>query len=202
MTDPAREAAAAQTWAELAGAARHCVACSELSASRMQVVPGVVPPGDPAGVRVLLVGEAPGRQEDEAGEPFVGAAGQLLDGLLAEAELPRSTVAVTNVVKCRPPGNRKPSRAEIAACVPWLERQLELFDPTVVCALGGTAAEWALGRRPVRIGQVRGSVLERGGRSLVVTYHPSAAIRFGPRGQPRAALAEDLRLVAKLSGML
>ena len=149
---------------------------------------------------MLLVGEAPGRHEDEAGLPFVGAAGRLLDTLLAEAELPRASVAVTNVVKCRPPGNRKPARAEVATCTHWLERQLEVLDPTVVCALGGTAADWALGRRAVKIAHVRGAVLERDGRSLVVTYHPSAAIRFGPRGRPREGLAADLRLVAAISG--
>lgn len=199
MTDPSRAAGGAGTWEDLAGAARRCVACGDLAVSRTQVVPGAVPDAA-SGVRVLLVGEAPGRQEDEAGVPFVGAAGRLLDTLLDEAELPRAGVAVTNVVKCRPPGNRKPSRSEVANCIPWLERQLALFDPAVVCALGGTAAEWALGRRTVKIGQVRGAALERHGRSLVVTYHPSAAIRFGPRGHPRACLVEDLRLVAKLSG--
>lgn len=200
MTDPVQDAAAARTWKDLAAAARNCVACGELAAARTQVVPGSVPRRDPEGVRVVLVGEAPGRHEDEAGVPFVGAAGNLLDTLLGEAELPRSSVAVTNVVKCRPPGNRKPGRGEAATCAPWLERQLELLDPAVVCALGGTAADWALGRRSVTISRVRGTPLERDGRSLVVTYHPSAAIRFGPRGHPRAALAADLRLVAMMSG--
>lgn len=200
VTAPSEGAAAASTWQELAGAARHCTACEELSSARTQVVPGEVPRGDPSRVRVLLVGEAPGRNEDEAGTPFVGAAGRLLDQLLEEAGLPRTHVAVTNVVKCRPPGNRKPTRSEAATCQPWLERQLELFDPAVVCALGGTAADWALGRRSVRIAQMRGSVLDRQGRSLVVTYHPSAAIRFGPQGAPRARLADDLSLVATLAG--
>lgn len=198
---PATAAAAAYTWNDLASAAGRCVACSELSTARTQVVPGEVPTNDPAAVRVLLVGEAPGRQEDETGVPFVGAAGRLLDQLLSEAGLPRTDIAVTNVVKCRPPGNRKPTRTEVATCQPWLERQLELFDPAVVCALGGTAAEWGLARRNVRIGQMRGSVLDRQGRALVVTYHPSAAIRFGPQGAPRARLGEDLRLVATAAGV-
>lgn len=196
MSTPVREAAAAGSWEELAAAARGCVACGELAAARTQVVPGVAP----STARVLLVGEAPGRQEDEAGVPFVGAAGRLLDTLLAEADVPRTGVAVTNVVKCRPPGNRKPTRLEVATCTPWLERQLDLVDPAVVCALGGTAAEWALERSSVTIGRERGTVLERHGRPLVVTYHPSAAIRFGPSGRPRAGLAADLRLVARLAG--
>lgn len=196
MSTPVREAAAAGTWEELAAAARRCVACGELAAARTQVVPGVAPPE----TRVLLVGEAPGRHEDAAGVPFVGAAGRLLDTLLADAGLPRDHVAVTNVVKCRPPENRKPTRLEAATCVPWLERQLDLLDPDVVCALGGTAAEWALERKSVTIGRVRGAALERRGRPLVVTYHPSAAMRFGPSGAPRAGLAADLRLVARLAG--
>lgn len=196
MSDPTSVAPATRTWDELASVARSCVACSDLVSSRTQVVPGAPAP---SGTDVLLVGEAPGRQEDEAGVPFVGAAGRLLDELLADAGLARRDVGVTNVVKCRPPGNRKPTRREAVTCSSWLERQLTLSDPVVVCALGGTAAEWALGE-PVRIGAARGFVLERGGRSLVVTYHPSAALRFGPRGAPRVGLAEDLRLAARLLG--
>lgn len=198
---PLQAAPAATSWEELAGAASSCVACGDLSAARTQVVPGHVPKAEPSDVRVLLVGEAPGRQEDEAGVPFVGMAGRLLDELLSGAGLARDEVAVTNVVKCRPPGNRKPSRREVATCRPWLERQVELLAPDVVCALGGTAAEWALDRKSVRIGQLRGRVLDLGGRSLVVTYHPSAAIRFGPQGAPRAGLAEDLGIVATLAGV-
>lgn len=200
VTSPEEAARAVCGWEELAAAARACVACADLAPSRTTVVPGAAPASDPGGPNVLLVGEAPGRQEDEAGLPFVGTAGRLLDQLLGEARLPRDEVAVTNVVKCRPPGNRKPTRIEAATCRPWLERQLELLDPAVVCALGGTAAEWALERRTVRIGQSRGQVLERYGRALVVTYHPSAAVRFGPAGAPRAALADDLRLVSRLAG--
>lgn len=193
MTDnPADLAPRAATWGELVAWARRCTACPELVAGRTQVVAGVCPE---EGAKVLLVGEAPGAQEDACGVPFVGRAGQLLDELLAEAGLPRERVAVTNVVKCRPPGNRKPTRAETARCVPWLTRQIELADPRVICALGTTAAQWALGR-PVKITQVRGRLLEYGGRTLVVTYHPAAAVRSGPNGAPWAALQEDLRLVA------
>ncbi len=199
VSDPARRAPTAGTWEELAEAARSCIACSDLARWRTQVVPGSAPREGPSGAEVLLVGEAPGRQEDEAGMPFVGTAGRLLDELLADAGLDRQHIAVTNVVKCRPPANRKPSRAELDTCSPWLDRQLTLVDPTVVCVLGGTAAEWALGR-PARIREVRGTVLDEDGRSVVVTYHPSAAVRFGPQGTPRAGLSEDLRLVAKLVG--
>lgn len=199
MNAPSGLAPRAGTWAELAGMAARCVACPELAAARTQVVVGTAPPT----ARVLLIGEAPGAREDETGVPFVGRAGQLLDELLAQAGLPRDHAAVVNVLKCRPPGNRKPAGDEIAHCTPWLARQIELVDPRVVGALGGTAAAWALGRQ-VRIGQERGRVLrlsgqnDRADRPLVVTYHPAAA-RFGRRGGQLTALRDDLRLVAELA---
>lgn len=179
----------------LAAQVRRCTACPELAAARTHAVPGVLPPG----AELLLVGEAPGAQEDLAGLPFVGRAGQLLDELLAAAGLDRSTVAVANVLKCRPPGNRKPTRAEVGRCRPWLDRQLALAAPRVVVTLGGTAAEWAFAPG-VRIADVRGRVHDRGDHQLVATYHPSAALRFGPKGAPRAALAADLVLAAETLG--
>lgn len=195
--DTVTEAAASTSWADLVERVRGCVACADLAASRTRVVPGERPDG----AEVLLVGEAPGAQEDETGVPFVGRSGQLLDQLLAEAGLRRDQVAVANVLKCRPPANRTPTRAEVRRCRPWLERQVELADPTVVVALGSTAAAWFFGPS-ARIGALRQqSLTERlsyAGRPLLVTYHPSAAIRFGPRGAPVAALREDLGRVALL----
>jgi DNA polymerase len=179
---------------ELAARVQGCLACPELVASRTTVVAGSMP----AGADVLFVGEAPGAQEDATGVPFVGKAGQLLDKLLAEAGMPRDRVAVANVLKCRPPGNRKPRRDEVDNCQPWLERQIDLLDPLVICTLGGTAAEWALGGG-VRVAALRGERHTYRGRLLVATYHPSAAIRFGPSGAPLAALREDLALVARLA---
>jgi DNA polymerase len=151
----------------------------------------------PAGARVALVGEAPGAQEDVAGRPFVGKAGQLLDTLLREAGLDRDQVAVVNVLKCRPPANRTPKRAEVERCRPWLDRQLDLIAPELVVALGLTAVGWFLGHG-VRLGASRGVLHEVGGRRVLATYHPSAAIRFGPRGAPMAALREDLGHAARL----
>jgi DNA polymerase len=180
-------------WTALSARIGACTACSELAATRTSVVPGQAPPG----ARLLLVGEAPGKTEDETGVPFAGRAGQLLDSVLAEAGLARSSLAVVNVLKCRPPGNRKPARAEVARCRPWLERQLDLVDPELVVTLGGTAAEWFLGTG-VRLGASRGVVHPVGGRRVVVTYHPSAALRFGPSGQPMAALRADLLWVVAL----
>jgi uracil-DNA glycosylase family 4 len=188
----ARVAAAAPDWAALAAVASSCVACPELAAVRQHVVVGDVPVGRP---RFVLVGEAPGAQEDETGRPFVGRSGALLDLLLAEAGLDRAQAAVLNVVKCRPPGNRTPKAPEVARCSGWLRRQLELLDAPVVVALGLSSAKWFLGPRTV-LAQVRGRPHDVGGRAVWATYHPSAAIRFGPNGAPRAGLLADLTAVA------
>jgi DNA polymerase len=171
---------------------RHCVACAELAAARTNVVVGDVVPG----ARLLVVGEAPGATEDKYGRPFVGKGGQLLDELLERAGLARAEISVLNVLKCRPPANRTPTRAEATRCARWLDRQVELLDPPVLLTLGRTALTWALGAA-VTLAQARGLVHEWRGRRLVASYHPSAAIRFGPNGEPRQALEADLRFVAE-----
>jgi uracil-DNA glycosylase len=194
----ARVAAAAPDWATLAAAARPCVACPELAAVRQHVVVGDVPvAGRP---RFALVGEAPGATEDETGRPFVGRSGALLDQLLGEAGLDRSEAAVLNIVKCRPPGNRTPKAPEVARCSGWLRRQLQLLDPPAVVALGLSAAKWFLGPRTVLAQAREHGPHDYEGRALWATYHPSAAIRFGPNGAPRAALLADLRAVAASIG--
>ena len=193
----ARTAAAAPGWDELAAVARGCVACPELASTRQHVVVGDVPAsGRP---RLVLVGEAPGATEDETGRPFVGKSGQLLDQLLGEAGLDRAQAAVLNIVKCRPPGNRTPKAPEVARCSGWLRRQLELLDAPVVVALGLSSAKWFLGPRTV-LAAVRGRPHEVDGRAVWATYHPSAAIRFGPKGAPRAGLLGDLTAVAASLG--
>lgn len=186
-------AAECASWAELAAAAQTCAACPELAGSRSTVVVGDAP----AGARLALVGEAPGAEEDRTGRPFVGKAGALLDRLLAEAGLDRSAVAVVNVVQCRPPGNRPPTATEATRCRGWLERKLHLIAPELVVALGLSAAVAFLGRG-VRLASVRGELYEVDGRRILPTYHPSAAIRFGPNGAPLAALRADLRTAAGL----
>ena len=189
----AAAAAAAPDWSALATVARTCVACPELAAARQHVVVGDVPvTGRP---RFVLVGEAPGATEDETGRPFVGKSGALLDVLLGEAGLDRAEAAVLNVVKCRPPGNRTPRAAEVGRCSGWLRRQLELLGAPVVVALGLSSAKWFLGPRTV-LAAVRGRPHEVDGRAVWATYHPSAAIRFGPNGAPRAGLLADLTAVA------
>lgn len=187
-------AAAAPDLVQLGAHARGCTACPELVATRRQVVVGSTPPG----ARLLLLGEAPGAQEDETGLPFVGRSGQLLDALLAEAGGRREDVAVLNTLKCRPPGNRPPRPAETARCRGWAERQLALMAPAVVVALGLSATRWFLG--PTTLAAVRGRLHDVGGLAVLPTYHPSAAIRFGPDGEPRRLLREDLALAVRLAG--
>jgi DNA polymerase len=172
--------------------ARGCRACAELAEQRQSVVVGDFP----APARLLVVGEAPGAQEDAAGRPFVGKGGQLLDRLLADAGLVRGEVAVANVLKCRPPANRTPTRAEANRCRGWLDRQVVLADPRLVVTLGGTALAWAFGPGH-RLADLRGCVHDWQGRRLIATYHPSAALRFGPAGAPMGALRDDLALAAQ-----
>ena len=181
------------SWDELAGLARGCTACPELAATRTHVVVGAAPPG----ARLLVLGEAPGAAEDESGLPFVGRSGQLLDALLAEVGGERARTAVLNTLKCRPPANRPPRPAESAHCRGWTERQLALVDPELVVTLGLSATRWFLG--PVALGDVRGRVHEVGGRRVLPTYHPSAALRSGPQGEPRRLLRDDLALAVRLT---
>ena len=141
--------------ADLAASCGQCQRC-ELAASRQQVVVGR---GNPA-ARLLLIGEAPGAEEDASGQPFVGRAGRLLEQLLAAAGLDsKRDLYISNVIKCRPPGNRKPSRAEIAACLPWLEQQIARQRPALIGLLGATALEALLGLKG-GITKLRGQWLE------------------------------------------
>ncbi len=186
-----RQAARAADLETLAASARQCTACAELAATRRKVVVGHTPPR----ARLLVLGEAPGASEDASGQPFVGRSGQLLDLLLAEAGLSRAGVAILNTVKCRPPGNRAPTRTESASCRPFTRRQLQLVSPEVVVALGLSATRWFLG--PTPLGPVRGRLHDVDGVRVLPTYHPSAALRSGPRGEPRRLLAQDLALAAR-----
>jgi DNA polymerase len=147
-----------------------CPRC-DLALSRTHVVVG----DGPADARVMLIGEAPGRNEDRQGRPFVGAAGRILDRALDGAGIDRSAVYITNVVKCRPPGNRVPKKHEIEACSVYLRRQLELIAPDAVVLLGRTAAESYLGRK-VDMGGEHGRHFLHDGRKIMITYHPAAII--------------------------
>ncbi len=175
---------------------RSCVACAELAATRTNVVVGTTPA---AGAKVLLVGEAPGATEDQTGLPFVGRAGALLDELLAEVGLPRAERRGGERLEV--PAARQPraveGRGRQLSTASW-PRRSRIVEPRVICALGGTAAQWFFGTG-AKIGQLRGRPHDVEGRQVVSTYHPSAAIRFGPAGMPRAALRDDLALVALLA---
>jgi DNA polymerase len=146
--------------------------CCALCPNRTNAVPGE---GNPR-ARLVCVGEGPGATEDATGRPFVGQAGRLLEGILQAIDVPRETVYITNIVKCRPPQNRKPLPDEIAACLPYLHRQLELLRPKVILAMGGTAGEAMLGVKK-SLGDLRGKVHTYNGIPLVVTYHPAALLR-------------------------
>jgi DNA polymerase len=167
----------AMDWSALEAAVAACQACA-LSGSRRQTVFGV----GHRRARWMLVGEAPGEQEDRQGEPFVGRAGQLLDRMLDAIGLTRSEaqperqVFIANVLKCRPPANRNPLPSEVAQCEPYLLRQLALVQPGIVLAMGRFAAQSLL-HTTEPIGRLRGRVHEVAGVPVVVTYHPAYLLR-------------------------
>jgi len=173
-----------------------CTRCP-LAEGRTQVVFGV---GNPD-ADLLFVGEGPGREEDLAGEPFVGRSGKLLDRLMGEElGLTRQQCYIANVVKCRPPGNRDPAPVEIAACRPYLEEQISLIRPLVVITLGNFATRLLLDTTE-GIGQLRGTVYPYGAGHLVPTYHPAYVLRAGgePMAEMRADLVRAKRLLAPAS---
>ncbi len=123
----------------------------------------------------MLIGEAPGREEDLTGRPFVGRAGRLLDEVLSELGMSREDVFITSVVKCRPPSNRNPKKSEIGACLEYTLRQMEALKPKVVVLLGNVALEALTGRKG--IGKLRGRFIEERGFKFLPTYHPAAVVR-------------------------
>jgi len=161
------------SYEELRQAALTCTRC-RLSGTRTQVV---FSDGLPT-ARLVVVGEAPGANEDETGLPFVGAAGKFLDLLLLTVGLSREdSVYICNVLKCRPPGNRNPLPDEIETCSPFLEKQIELVRPEALLAVGSFSAQLLTGRQGVAMGQLRGQVHSYKGIPLVCTYHPAALLR-------------------------
>jgi uracil-DNA glycosylase family 4 len=168
---PARADEAAG-WQSLRQEVLQCTRCP-LHLTRTQGVLGV----GPQRCDWLVIGEAPGAEEDRRGEPFVGAAGQLLDAMLKAIGLDRRTnVYIANVLKSRPPGNRDPKPEEVAACRPYLERQIELIQPKIMLAVGRIAAQNLLGT-DAPLGRLRGQVHRFGAMPLVVTYHPAYLLR-------------------------
>ena len=168
-----------------------CTRCA-LAASRQRVVVG----SGPAAASLVVVGEAPGRNEDEGGEPFVGRSGQLLTRLIAdELHLERADYFITNAVKCRPPANRTPTRHELTTCRAWLDEQLAAFPDALVLAVGNTAGRALFGYRG-SLASVRGRIFRSDQVRGLVTFHPAAALRGGP--SVVAMMREDLRRVATL----
>lgn len=151
-----------------------CTRC-DLSLTRQRVVIG----SGPNTPQLMVIGEAPGRSEDEGGEPFIGPSGQLLFRLLKEeVDVTRSQCFVTNVVKCRPPANRTPTFLEIKTCRPWLDEQLAMITPRAVLTLGNTASRAVFGFEE-SMGAVHGRVVHLGAVAGMATYHPAAALRGG-----------------------
>jgi DNA polymerase len=178
------------TLQELAAEAATCTRC-RLSQGRTQVVFGV---GNPA-AEVMFIGEGPGYHEDKQGEPFVGAAGQLLTRLLGEIGLAREDVYITNVVRCRPPGNRDPLPDEIEACRRYLDGTVDNVRPRVVVTLGNFASRVILDR-PLSISKVRGQRFTVGGRTVIPTFHPAAVLHGGGEaGSQMAALRSDFHTI-------
>lgn len=171
-------------WLQLKGAVSECRSC-ELCKTRTNTVFGV---GDEQ-ADWLIVGEAPGAEEDARGEPFVGQAGQLLDNMLASIGLKRgANVYIANVLKCRPPGNRNPGPAEVAQCSPYLQRQIQLIRPKLIIAMGRFAAQSLL-ETDATVGSLRGKLHRYRGVPLIVSYHPAYLLRSL---QEKAKAWEDL----------
>ncbi len=165
--------------------ATEVVGCSlcKLSRSRKNAVPG----DGQTSAKIIFIGEAPGKNEDEKGRPFIGIAGRILDEALQKAGIERSQVFITNIVKCRPPGNRIPEDDERAACRPYLDRQISLIAPRIICILGATAYSSILGGKSIT--QNRGKIIKRKGQKYLITIHPAAAIY---NKNLRHALEDDL----------
>ena len=158
-------------WDALAAEAHDCTKCS-LAGTRTNVVFGV---GNP-NADLMFIGEAPGRDEDERGEPFVGRAGQLLTDIIKAMRLTREDVYIANVIKCRPPENRNPEPDELAACRPFIQRQVELIKPKVIVTLGRFGLQ-SLTEKAYGISAVRGQWLDYNGIKLMPTYHPAYLLR-------------------------
>jgi len=178
------------TLQELQASAAVCTRC-RLAQGRTQVVFGVGHPN----ADVMFIGEGPGYYEDKQGEPFVGAAGQLLTQLLGEIGLRREDVYITNVVRCRPPGNRDPLPDEIEACRPYLDGTIENVRPRVIVTLGNFATRFILDR-PISISRVRGQRFDVEGRVVVPTFHPAAVLHGGGHAGPQmVALRADFQTI-------
>ena len=196
---PFSSEAKASAFVALRERALACVKCPHLASSRKNVVFGV---GN-IDAQLMFVGEAPGADEDEQGEPFVGNAGQLLTKIIQATGLSRADVYIANILKCRPDtpgesaGNRKPTPAEMATCIPYLHEQIDLIRPKVIVALGGTAVEGLLGKT-VGITKLRGHWQTYRGTPLMPTYHPAYLLRNQAMSEKRKVWEDMLAVMEKL----
>jgi uracil-DNA glycosylase family 4 len=191
--------AKASAFADLRRRVMPCTKCAHLAAARKNVVFGV---GD-INAQLMFVGEAPGADEDEQGEPFVGMAGQLLTKIIQTMSLSRSRVYIANILKCRPDtpgqasGNRKPTAEEMHTCIPYLQEQIDLIGPRVIVALGGTAVEGLLGKT-IGITRLRGQWRVYRGIPLMPTYHPAYLLRNQALSEKRRVWEDMLQVMERL----
>jgi DNA polymerase len=198
-TAPLSPEAKAAAFAELRQRAMACVKCPHLAASRKNVAFGV----GSIDAQIMFVGEAPGADEDEQGEPFVGKAGQLLTRIIQTMGLTRESVYIGNILKCRPDtpgqsaGNRKPTAEEMATCIPYLHDQIDLIRPKVIVALGATAVEGLLGKT-IGITRLRGNWQIYRGLPLMPTYHPAYLLRNQSLSEKRKVWEDMLQVMERL----
>ena len=178
--------------ATIAAEIARCTACG-LCSTRIKTVPGE----GHATAEIVFVGEGPGADEDAQGRPFVGKAGELLTRMIEAMGFPRSDVYICNVVKCRPPGNRTPEPAEVAACLGYLHRQLAAIKPKVICTLGNTPLRALMGDDTLGITRLRGQRLDYRGIPLIPTFHPAYLLRNPPAKKP---CWDDLKTVLGVLG--
>ncbi len=183
------EWASASSLASLDQMICNCLKCP-LGKTRKNFVFGV---GNPQ-ADLVVIGEAPGADEDAQGEPFVGKAGQLLNKILAAIHFERDDVFICNILKCRPPGNRTPDPSEVDKCIPYLHKQLDLLKPKFILAVGLTAANNLLGKK-ARMKELRGHVHDYHGINVIVTYHPAALLR---NPQWKHATWEDVQMLRRM----
>ena len=179
--------------AVLAGRVAACVRCQELASTRKQTVFGV---GNPE-AKIMFIGEAPGADEDAQGEPFVGRAGQLLNDIITACRLQREDIYICNILRCRPPGNRKPQPTEAANCREYLDSQIAVINPEYIICWGATAAQNLLATEDA-IGRLRGRFFQHGSAKVLCTYHPSYLLRNPPA---KKDVWEDIKIFLKEAGL-
>jgi uracil-DNA glycosylase len=185
------------TYANMAAMTTHCSQCQrcELGSTRTNAV---ISRGNP-NAKIMIIGEGPGENEDLTGKPFVGKAGQLLDQILASVRFTEDDVFICNIVKCRPPGNRKPSRDEMNACRPYLMEQIRLINPRIIVLAGASAIEGLFNEKSVGITKIRGGWREWEGRDCMPVFHPSYLLRnpSKEKGSPKWLMWQDIQEIKR-----